>query len=716
MSRSIRTVLHLLGFLVFSNVFGQTNDFLLKQADGYFKNGQYFKAVLIYQQLHKSGTLSPELILRRSICEYETNHIDTAESIVKELIKTKYAQNVSALYLLGKIYMSSGRFDEAALQFKKLLNVNMVTPALKSKVIDEIKRCGSAVKLAQQVDQTLVESAGAEVNTIWDEINPVQSINIDTRFYFNSNRESAGIEGNTNPEYELPYDMYGCSLINAEWSDIGPLNVDLNTKGHDLLLDFDERGQVVYFKTGEKWSDLVFLTDTFVQNNSVNKLGALDLGFLHPADDIFFFTDSIVLFSSVRAEGFGGFDIYYSRKQNGQWSTPKNLGPSINTPYDEINPFLVFDGRTLIFSSNNTESMGGFDLFTSKYDDKSMAWATPSNLGMPVNSGDDEKYFRLDKSRLSAMFSSNRKSGKGGYDIYFAYFRQAWSPQVERSNPMFFADVRSFVLNRPLHKDPSGSEVLQKINLANQTVYYESTDQLSLPAITRQFDQVIEVFASDPRLNLTIEVFSDQETKSPGQDLVYSIKRAEAVKTYFVSRGIKPSRIVIKGYGSNFPIALETINGKINQSGKSLNKRIEFSFFVTDPVTNNLFEFGRDTPKVNSIMSSEAYAIFRMSEHELNYKILLISSSNPANLENYINDEHQLFFIEKNNSTGKYELLTTGYALYSAAYKEKKIRMTQGYEDATVLAYHDNNRMATNLLAQWSARYPDLVNYIYRSE
>ncbi|MBP8942355.1 MAG: hypothetical protein KBG76_09135, partial [Saprospiraceae bacterium] len=103
MSRSIRTVLHLLGFLVFSNVFGQTNDFLLKQADGYFKNGQYFKAVLIYQQLHKSGTLSPELILRRSICEYETNHIDTAESIIKELIKTKYAQNVSALYLLGKI-------------------------------------------------------------------------------------------------------------------------------------------------------------------------------------------------------------------------------------------------------------------------------------------------------------------------------------------------------------------------------------------------------------------------------------------------------------------------------------------------------------------------------------------------------------------------------------------------------------------------------------
>lgn len=87
--------------------------------------------------------------------------------------------------------------------------------------------------------------------------------------------------------------------------------------------------------------------------------------------------------------------------------------------------------------------MGGFDLFTSKYDDKSMAWATPSNLGIPVNSGDDEKYFRLDKSRLSAMFSSNRKSGKGGYDIYFAYFRQAWSPQVERSNPMFFADVRS---------------------------------------------------------------------------------------------------------------------------------------------------------------------------------------------------------------------------------------------------------------------------------
>lgn len=138
---------------------------------------------------------------------------------------------------------------------------------------------------------------------------------------------------------------------------------------------------------------------------------------------IFYSEDNtIAIFASDRAGGYGGRDLYRMIKlPDGTWSLPKNMGPTINSPYDEDAPFLSIDKKQLYFSSNSDKSMGGFDIFVSlKVNDND--WSTPVNLGYPINSTKDDIYFTTTADGLLGYLSSNRNGVKGETDIYEVEF------------------------------------------------------------------------------------------------------------------------------------------------------------------------------------------------------------------------------------------------------------------------------------------------------
>ncbi len=126
-------------------------------------------------------------------------------------------------------------------------------------------------------------------------------------------------------------------------------------------------------------------------------------------------------FSSDRPGGMGNSDIWYSiREKSGGWSTPKNLGPPVNTSCSEMTPFICGDGQTLYFASDGFNSAGGFDLFTTSRSDAG-AWSMPANLGAPVNTQSDELFPSTPPTARAdsvLAFSSNRPGGAGGYDLY----------------------------------------------------------------------------------------------------------------------------------------------------------------------------------------------------------------------------------------------------------------------------------------------------------
>ncbi|MFZ9028693.1 MAG: OmpA family protein, partial [Crocinitomicaceae bacterium] len=123
-------------------------------------------------------------------------------------------------------------------------------------------------------------------------------------------------------------------------------------------------------------------------------------------------------FVSSRPGGYGGRDIYRIVKlPNGNWSEPINLGPEINTPYDEDSPFIAVDNKTLYYSSNGKTSMGGFDIFRTIRDENDV-WSPPMNLGFPINSTGDDVFYTTTADGLRGYLSSYRKGGMGEKDIY----------------------------------------------------------------------------------------------------------------------------------------------------------------------------------------------------------------------------------------------------------------------------------------------------------
>src|SRR5690606_24474694 len=130
--------------------------------------------------------------------------------------------------------------------------------------------------------------------------------------------------------------------------------------------------------------------------------------------------EKTLYFSSDRPGGYGGLDIYKATLDSkGDWSNVKNLGPIINTEFDDDGPFIDYDGVTFYFSSKGHKGMGGHDIFKSVFNPQSNEWSEPQNLGYPINTPDDDIYFVASpKDDKRAYYSSVREDGMGYTDIY----------------------------------------------------------------------------------------------------------------------------------------------------------------------------------------------------------------------------------------------------------------------------------------------------------
>ncbi|CAN5200555.1 OmpA family protein [soil metagenome] len=127
-----------------------------------------------------------------------------------------------------------------------------------------------------------------------------------------------------------------------------------------------------------------------------------------------------IYFASNRPGGQGGIDIWMTKKgADGEWGVPTNMGPTINTQYDEKSPFIHSDSQTLYFSSNGHPGVGGYDIFYSRAgaDGK---WKEPVNLGMPINTVGDDVGFFVSADGATGFFNSNAQipGQVGGYDVY----------------------------------------------------------------------------------------------------------------------------------------------------------------------------------------------------------------------------------------------------------------------------------------------------------
>lgn len=215
---------------------------------------------------------------------------------------------------------------------------------------------------------------------------------------------------------------------NGKWGQIQSFSTELNSKYHEGKCTFTKDGSVIYFtrfegdsagyiykatKSGSDWNNPILIS----LNSKKYRI----------KDPCLSADGKKMYFASRAPSGYGGYDIYVSTFEKGDWSTPKNLGPLVNTSGDEVSPFIHPNGK-LYFASNKLPGLGRFDIFyTKEFNGK---WITPENLPAPINSPRNDMYFYSDQGDSTGYFSSNRNRS---FDIFSFY--SLW-PSTENCKPL----------------------------------------------------------------------------------------------------------------------------------------------------------------------------------------------------------------------------------------------------------------------------------------
>ena len=352
-----------------------------QDADFAFDQGDYAYALILFEQLHDLHSDFQPLNYKLGACLVEENEdLDRAMRLIREAMEE--GENEAILFYAKALHQQE-QFNES---IKHLREYNRVGNRPDRDVDLLIDRAIRARRMMENPVDVEIKNLGGDINTAFHEYVPVVTPD-NKQLYFTSRRPGT-TGGEQDPNGEFFEDIYHSKKDDASWSkaeNSGPtVNSDLNDATVALSADGTE---MIIFSTVN--------TETSGMRFAGNKN-----------------------FSSNRPGGYGGKDLYRVKTlPNGEWSLPKNLGPTINTDANEDAPFMDVDGRTLYFSSDGHTTMGGFDMFKSRVSENEV-WDTPENLGYPINTVKDDIFMTVDAGGRKGYYSSDKDGGFGRQDLY----------------------------------------------------------------------------------------------------------------------------------------------------------------------------------------------------------------------------------------------------------------------------------------------------------
>jgi Tol biopolymer transport system component len=412
----------LLIFVVFIGiaVFAQTsskNDDLKFDADYYLMQREFDKALDIYLKVLRSEPENADVQYRIGICYL--NSEDEKEKAIAyfeeaaQHVSEKYNPNsfretnapVDALFLLGSSYRVNNQLDKAIAAYHKYKDYLDPKDTYNQQVADQyIRSCDLALVQQQNPQPVIITNLGAPVNNEKPNFNAVLSGDEKTIAYTSTAKQG--------------YEIFTSSFTSGSWSE--PVNItvalgtsrkfmktcDISFDGSRLLLVLEDPvNSDIYSSTlaKGKWSKATAFDKPV--NSKWNETHAS----LSPDGKTMYFT-------SDRKGGEGDLDIYKTTTgSKGTWEKPVNLGPVVNTPYNEETPFISPDGKTLFFSSEGHEGIGGYDVFRYDFDNPGKS---PVNLGYPLNTTDNNLFYFPVGDGNTMCYAMRGADSYGSRDIY----------------------------------------------------------------------------------------------------------------------------------------------------------------------------------------------------------------------------------------------------------------------------------------------------------
>lgn len=407
------------GLLLFAvlAVQAQSAKKLFREAEGYFEDKFYAQALELYLLGLKSDPENLKANFRTGICYLETAYKEKSLPYLKKAQQLNPDIDEQLLMFLGEAYQYNHQFAEALKQYEAFLKTVEKNDPVTAHVNRKIYECHNGIRYMKDPVKAKIDNIGPIINSKAADFAPVISAD-ETVLVFTSRREGS-TGGELAPENNQFYeDIYISYKSNGNWAT--PRNLkEINTDQHDACVALSPDGKQAFIYRDKQGGDLYY-SNFDAANNIWSKPQSLgdNINTKYYEPSISMTADgNTIYFSSDRPGGAGGLDIYVSRKTaNGKWGPAVNLGPTVNTPYDDDAPFIHADAQTLYFSSRGHAGMGGFDIYSSELQNE--AWSKPINVGYPINTADDDIYFVLSADNKHGYYASAKEGGRGEKDIY----------------------------------------------------------------------------------------------------------------------------------------------------------------------------------------------------------------------------------------------------------------------------------------------------------
>ena len=615
-------LLFLTALLLFSCKSAKLSDAEEKQ-----RIGEYFEAAAIYRKVYTKTSpqkrdLRGYIAYRMAECNRLINNTPRATSAYMNALRYDYPDSIVSLRL-GQMYQKSGKYMDAIRHYNDFLLLNPESQL----ALNGIKGSELAPQWKQNPNRYIVKRM-EKFNSRRGEFSPMLYGDKYDQLYFTSSRTPKGankdkdetisaITGQRNNDFFLvKQDEQGNWLAPVELED------EVNTEFDEGTPSFSKDGNTMYYTycaqdpEGPRTSEIYVSTRSSAKwgkgtRASIVKDSVTALG--HPAVSP---DGKYLYYVSDAVGGFGGKDIFRSRLVGNDFGPMENLGPDINTPGDEMFPY-VRDSVTLYFASNGHPGMGGLDLFKATQDSTGK-WHV-ENLKAPINSMGDDLGITFEGDKEKGFFSSNRNDARG-YDHLYSFelpvitiFIEGIVSDVDE-NPIEDATVRI------VGKDGLNEKVLAKkdgtyrvelerdiryVMMASargylnqnfelktgpeeknetyivdfylspiskpvviENIFYDFDKATLRPESQKALDEMIKMLNDNP--NVTIELGAHTDRKGSDQyNERLAQRRAQSVVDYLIAGGIEKERLEAKGYGESVP---KVINKKMAKNYDFLNE------------------------------------------------------------------------------------------------------------------------------------------------
>ncbi|MDR0427999.1 MAG: OmpA family protein [Dysgonamonadaceae bacterium] len=599
------------------------------------ERGEYYEAAQIYRRVYQK-TSSKKTHLRGSVafhtgeCFQKVNNPNRALSGYTNAIRYKYIDSTAVLHQ-AQMNHKLGRYAEAIKQYNAFLEIDPENRLAKN----GIKGCESAPEWKKNPTRHKVKKMD-KWNSRDGEFSPMfYGSDYDQIIFTSSRKEASGdekspITGVKNNDFFLIRQDE-----KKQWLKPEAISSGVNTEFDEGTPSFTADGSQMYYTYCASGEDSQYTAEIRVSARSGAQWAAgtkveIFKDSTHMAAHPAVGADGYLYFVSDIEGGYGGKDIWRISLDGIGSLFPENLGPEINTPGDEMFPYIREDSL-LYFSSDGHPGMGGLDIFRAR--ESRGKWLV-ENMKAPINSQGDDFGITFMGKKESGYFSSNRNDGKGTDHIYsfdlpgtYVYV-EGWILDHEendlpgatvrivgkdgtnerifaRGDATYFMEVTPGMEYVMMASAPDHLNRKQTLSVPNEqksetfyvdfylppitrpvlieNIFYDFDKATLRPESKEALEELIAMLEDNP--NVTIELLAHTDRKgSEEYNLNLSQRRAQSVVDYLIKGGIAPDRLVAKGYGKSTPT---TVSKKVAEQfdflpeGQELN--IEF-IETLDPI------------------------------------------------------------------------------------------------------------------------------------